>query len=85
MLDLLDQLRSALGGTYRISHELTGGHEPRLRARRGGPGASRCNQVLPPALAAAVSVDRFRREIQLAGSLQHPHIVPLHSAAGFVT
>ncbi|HEX3236514.1 MAG TPA: serine/threonine-protein kinase, partial [Gemmatimonadales bacterium] len=37
-------------------------------------------KVLPPELAAAVSVDRFRREIQLAASLQHPHIVPLLAA-----
>ncbi len=34
-------------------------------------------KVLPPELAAGVNIDRFRREIQLAASLQHPHIVPL--------
>ena len=37
-------------------------------------------KVLPPELAAGLSVDRFHREIQLAASLQHPHIVPLLSA-----
>jgi serine/threonine-protein kinase len=37
-------------------------------------------KVLPPDLAASLSLDRFRREIQLAASLQHPHIVPLLSA-----
>jgi serine/threonine-protein kinase len=37
-------------------------------------------KVLPPELAAGLSVDRFQREIQLAASLQHPHIVPLLSA-----
>lgn len=37
-------------------------------------------KVLPPELAAGLSVDRFRREIQLAASLQHPHIVPVHAA-----
>jgi serine/threonine protein kinase/tetratricopeptide (TPR) repeat protein len=37
-------------------------------------------KVFPPELAAALSIDRFRREIQLAASLQHPHIVPLLSA-----
>ncbi|HEY7634335.1 MAG TPA: serine/threonine-protein kinase, partial [Gemmatimonadales bacterium] len=37
-------------------------------------------KVLPPELAAGLSVDRFRREIHLAASLQHPHIVPLLSA-----
>jgi eukaryotic-like serine/threonine-protein kinase len=37
-------------------------------------------KVLPPELAASLSLDRFRREIHLAASLQHPHIVPLLSA-----
>src|SRR3989441_5936148 len=37
-------------------------------------------KVLAPELAAGVSVDRFKREIQLAASLQHPHIVPLLAA-----
>ena len=36
--------------------------------------------MLPPELAAGVSVERFRREIQLAAQLQHPHIVPLLTA-----
>ena len=36
-------------------------------------------KVLPPDMAAAVSVQRFNREIQLAAKLQHPHIVPLHA------
>ena len=31
-------------------------------------------------MAAAVNQDRFRREIQLAARLQHPHVVPLLSA-----
>src|SRR5262245_50719175 len=37
-------------------------------------------KVLPPDLAAAVSEERFRREIHLAARLQHPHIVPLLAA-----
>ena len=37
-------------------------------------------KVLPPELAATVSVDRFRREIMLAASLQHPNVVPVLSA-----
>ena len=37
-------------------------------------------KVLLPELAAEVNVERFRREIQLAAQLQHPHIVPLLSA-----
>ena len=38
-------------------------------------------KVLPPEMAASVNIERVRREIQLAASLQHPHIVPLHAAA----
>src|SRR5258708_8272684 len=34
-------------------------------------------KVLKHDAAAGVSFDRFRREIQLAAKLQHPHIVPL--------
>ncbi len=37
-------------------------------------------KVLPPEMAAGVSVERFEREIQLAAKLQHPHIVPLLTA-----
>jgi eukaryotic-like serine/threonine-protein kinase len=36
-------------------------------------------KVLAPDLAASVNAQRFRREIQLAARLQHPHIVPLLS------
>jgi serine/threonine-protein kinase len=37
-------------------------------------------KVLPPDLGAGLNVERFRREIQLAASLQHPHVVPLLAA-----
>ena len=37
-------------------------------------------KLLPPDLAAGVSTERFKREIQLAARLQHPHIVPLLTA-----
>jgi serine/threonine-protein kinase len=37
-------------------------------------------KVLPPELGAGFNLERFRREIQLAASLSHPHIVPLYSA-----
>ena len=37
-------------------------------------------KVLPPEVAAGVNSDRFKREIQLAARLQHPHIVPVLSS-----
>jgi serine/threonine-protein kinase len=38
-------------------------------------------KVLPPEMGAAVNVERFEREIQLAARLQHPHVVSLLTAA----
>jgi Tol biopolymer transport system component len=38
-------------------------------------------KVLPPELAADLSAERFKREIQLAARLQHPHIVPVLTAS----
>jgi eukaryotic-like serine/threonine-protein kinase len=49
-------------------------------ARETALGRTVVLKVLPPDLAAGLSVERFRREIQVAASLQHPHIVPLLSA-----
>src|SRR5690349_5182563 len=37
-------------------------------------------KVLDAELALGMSIERFKREIQLAARLQHPHIVPLLSA-----
>jgi serine/threonine protein kinase len=37
-------------------------------------------KLLPPEMAASANTERFRREIQLAASLQHPHFVPLLAA-----
>ena len=37
-------------------------------------------KLLHPDLAGSVNAERFRREIQLAAQLQHPHIVPLLNA-----
>jgi len=37
-------------------------------------------KVLPPELAEGLSVERFKREIQLAARLQNPHIVPVLTA-----
>ena len=34
-------------------------------------------KLLPPELAHAVILERFKREIALAAQLQHPHIVPV--------
>ncbi|MGQ0648931.1 MAG: protein kinase domain-containing protein [Gemmatimonadaceae bacterium] len=79
--ELREQLQDSLGDVYVLERELGGGgmsrvfvaHDPALGRRI-------VVKVLPPEMAASVSQERFRREIQLAASLLHPHIIPLLSA-----
>src|SRR5438128_6990080 len=81
MGDLLARLQTALGDAYRIEKELGGGGMSRVFvAVETELGRRVVIKVLAPELAAGVSVDRFKREIQRAASLQHPHIVPLLAA-----
>ncbi|MBA2706924.1 MAG: protein kinase, partial [Gemmatimonadaceae bacterium] len=78
---LSERLQAALGSGYRIERELGGGGMSRVFvAEETAFGRQVVIKVLPPELAAAVNVERFRREIQLAAQLQHPNIVPLHAA-----
>src|SRR5207302_7024978 len=37
-------------------------------------------KVLRPELASAVGAERFLREIQIAATLSHPHVLPLHDS-----
>jgi serine/threonine protein kinase len=74
-------LRSALGAGYEIERELQGSGMSRVFvATEHALNRKVVVKVLPPDLAAGVNRERFRREIQLAAQLQHPHIVPLHAA-----
>jgi eukaryotic-like serine/threonine-protein kinase len=79
---LQQRLQSALGDTHRILRELGGGGMSRVfLAEEVRLGRQVVVKVLPPETGAAVNVERFEREIKLAARLQHPHIVPLLSAA----
>jgi len=79
--DLREQLQQTLGSSYTLEQELGGGGMSRVFvATEAALGRKVVVKVLPPEMAAAVNIDRFRREIQLAAQLQHPHIVPLLSA-----
>lgn len=81
MTDLRDTLQSAAAGSFTIERELSGGgmsrvflaNDPSLRRRI-------VVKVLPPDRTGAFSAERFAREVSLAASLQHPHIVPVLSA-----
>src|SRR5947208_1257452 len=81
MNDLRARLQTAVGSAYRIDKELGGGGMSRVFvAEESALGRRVVIKVLPPDLAAGVNVERFRREIQLAASLQHPHVVQLLTA-----
>jgi serine/threonine-protein kinase len=78
---LREELQDALSAIYVIESELAGGGMSRVFVARDSTlGRRIVVKVLPPEMAAAVNVERFRREIQLAASLLHPHIIPLLSA-----
>jgi len=78
--ELLDHLQTALTSAYAIERELAGGGMSRVFvAEERALGRRVVVKVLSPDLAAGVSVERFRREIQLTARLQHPHVVPILS------
>lgn len=79
--DFTARLQAALGAEYAIERELGGGGMSRVYlARETALGREVVLKVLPPELTSSVNLDRFRREIQYAAQLQHPHIVPLLNA-----
>ncbi len=81
MSDLRSQLQAALGTAYSVERELGGGGMRRVFvALDRSLGRRVVVKVLPPDLWIGVDVERFRREIQLLASLQHPLIVPLFGA-----
>jgi TolB-like protein len=81
MPELRDRLQSALGSDFEIDRELGGGGMSHvLLAHDRALGRRIVVKVLPPEMGVGVSADRFKREIQLAAGLQHPHIVPLLAA-----
>src|SRR6185295_9027514 len=81
MTDFAAHLQEALGTNYQLERELTGGGMSRVFVAVDRIlGRHVVVKVLPPELAAGVNRQRFRREIQVAAQLQHPHVVPLLSA-----
>jgi tetratricopeptide (TPR) repeat protein/tRNA A-37 threonylcarbamoyl transferase component Bud32 len=79
--DLAGRLGEALAGSYKLERELAGGGMSRVFVAMEIALSRRVVvKVLAPELVAEMSAERFRREIRLAASLQHPHIVPVHMA-----
>lgn len=81
MTDLRAQLQSSFGDAYTIERELGGAGMSRVFvATEHALGRQVVVKVLPDEFAGEVSVERFRREIRLAASLQQANIVPVLSA-----
>ncbi len=79
-MDLRSELQTTLGAAYTMERELGGGGMSRVFvAREAALNREVVVKVLPPELTGGVNVERFRREIQLAAALQHPHIVQVLS------
>jgi serine/threonine-protein kinase len=74
-------LRAALAGQYGVERELgRGGAATVYLARDRRHARLVALKVLDPGLGAAVSTERFLREIRVTASLTHPHILPLHDS-----
>jgi serine/threonine-protein kinase len=80
-MELLEQLRAALGDRYRVERELgRGGMAVVFLAEDLKHHRRVAVKLLKPELSAALGSDRFLREIEIAAALQHPHILPLYDS-----
>ena len=76
-----EQLKASLSHAYDIERELGGGGMSRVFVATDRIlGRKIVIKLLSPELIESVNRARFRREIQVAAQLQHPHIVTLLSA-----
>ncbi|MFQ5809283.1 MAG: protein kinase, partial [Armatimonadota bacterium] len=81
MSDLLHRLASNLADRYRFERELgTGGWATVFLAEDVRHQRRVAVKVLRPEVAAALGGERFRREIEIAARLRHPHILPLYDS-----
>jgi serine/threonine protein kinase/tetratricopeptide (TPR) repeat protein len=77
-MDLLEQLTAALGDRYRVERELGhGGMAVVFLAEDLKHRRRVAIKLLKPDLSAVLGSERFLREIEIAATLQHPHILPL--------
>jgi serine/threonine-protein kinase len=78
--DFGQRLQDHLGTAYTVERELGGGGMSRVFVANDRTlGRLVAVKLLPPATAATMSLDRFKREIMLSAALQHPNIVPVLS------
>jgi serine/threonine-protein kinase len=80
-MDLREQLQQTLGDAYTLERELAGGGMSRMFvAEETTLERKIVIKVLPPEVAAAVNIERFKQEIDVALKLHHPNIVPVLSS-----
>jgi serine/threonine-protein kinase len=80
-MDLLEQLAAALGDRYRVERKLGhGGMAVVFLAEDLKHHRLVAIKLLKPELSAVLGGDRFLREIDIAATLQHPHILPLYDS-----
>ena len=78
MADVPDRLSAALAGAYLVEQEVgAGGMATVYLAQDLKHNRRVALKVLHPGLAHALGPERFRREIEIAAGLQHPHILPV--------
>jgi tetratricopeptide (TPR) repeat protein len=78
MVDAPSALQSSLADRYRIEREIgAGGMAIVYLARDLRHSRAVALKVLRADIAAAVGVERFRREVALTAAFQHPHVLPL--------
>jgi serine/threonine protein kinase len=81
MPEQLQRLREGLAGRYELERELgRGGMATVYRARDTQHDRPVALKVLHSELAESLGAERFQREIRVAASLQHPHILSVHDS-----
>jgi len=80
-MELLEKLAAALGDRYRVERELGhGGMAVVFLAEDLKHRRRVAIKLLKPDLSAMLGGERFLREIEIAATLQHPHILPLYDS-----
>jgi len=81
MPEQLGRLREGLAGRYEIEREIgRGGMATVYRARDIHHDRPVALKVLHAELAESLGAERFQREVRVAASLQHPHILTVHDS-----
>jgi serine/threonine protein kinase len=79
--DLAERVQASLGDAFQVVRALGGGVARAFVVRDVALDRDVVVKVLPLEFARGIDRQRFRREIRLAATLQHPNIVPLLTTA----